>query len=167
MIDWLGVGHLFELSAAEAIAGFFTPLAIFLLFFLAQLILPARRVTGYVINPETGQPRNYRLNGLIVYVLALAVWAFALEPLGVSRDWFYRSTIYAIAGGTVFCFAIFPLGLLQPAARRNKEPLRRLLGRPLPGVLLFQGALRLQDVPVRRGRDDAGAQRPVRGGLAL
>ena len=104
MIDWLGVGHLFELSATEAIAGFFTPLAIFLLFFLAQLILPARRVTGYVINPATGQPRNYRLNGLIVYVLALAVWAFALEPLGMSRDWFYRSTIYAIAGGTVFCF---------------------------------------------------------------
>ena len=104
MIDWLGVGHLFELSATEVIAGFFTPLAIFLLFFLAQLILPARRVTGYVINPATGQPRNYRLNGLIVYVLALAVWAFALEPLGMSRDWFYRSTIYAIAGGTVFCF---------------------------------------------------------------
>ena len=29
MIDWLGIDHLFELSSTEAIAGFFTPLAIF------------------------------------------------------------------------------------------------------------------------------------------
>ena len=52
MIEWIGIGHLFELSRTEAIAGFFTPLAIFAVFLLAQLILPARRVPGYVINPE-------------------------------------------------------------------------------------------------------------------
>ena len=67
MIEWLGIGHFFELSTAEAIAGFFTPLAIFAAFFLAQMILPARRVPGYVINPETGRPRNYRLNGILVF----------------------------------------------------------------------------------------------------
>ena len=53
VIDWLGIGHLFELSGTEAIAGFFTPLVIFAAFFLAQLILPGRWVPGYVINPET------------------------------------------------------------------------------------------------------------------
>ena len=51
MIEWLGIGHLFELSGTEAIWGFLTPLVIFVVFFLAQLILPARRVTGYVVNP--------------------------------------------------------------------------------------------------------------------
>ena len=56
MIDWLGIDHLFELSGTEAIAGFFTPLAIFAVFFLAQLILPARRVPGYVVDPATGDP---------------------------------------------------------------------------------------------------------------
>ena len=50
MIEWLGIKHLFELSGTEAIAAFFTPLAIFAVFALAQIILPARRVTGYVIN---------------------------------------------------------------------------------------------------------------------
>ena len=50
MIEWLGIEHLFELSGAEAIAGFFTPLAIFAVFALAQIILPARRVPGYVID---------------------------------------------------------------------------------------------------------------------
>ena len=54
MIDWLGIGHLFELSEIEAVTGFFTPLAIFAVFFVAHVVLPAIRVPGYVINPETG-----------------------------------------------------------------------------------------------------------------
>lgn len=67
MLDWLGVDHLFELSTTEAIAGFFTPLAIFAAFFLAQMFLPGRSVPGYVVNPETGEPRRYRLNGIPDY----------------------------------------------------------------------------------------------------
>ena len=104
MIEWLGIGHLFELSGTEAIAGFFTPLAVFAAFFVAQLVLPGRRVPGYVTNPETGEPRNYRLNGILVFAIAVAVWAFELT--GMPHDWFYRSSIYAVAGGTVLC-AIF------------------------------------------------------------
>ncbi len=104
MIDWLGIEHLFELSRIEAIAGFFTPLAVFAAFLLAQIILPARRVPGYVIDEKTGEPRSYRLNGLLVFVVALLVWWFELT--GMPRDWFFRSTIYAVAGGTVFA-AIF------------------------------------------------------------
>ena len=104
MIDWLGIEHLFELSRTEAIAGFFTPLAVFAAFLLAQIILPARRVPGYVIDEKTGEPRSYRLNGLLVFLVALLVWWFELT--GMPRDWFFRSTIYAVAGGTVFA-AIF------------------------------------------------------------
>ena len=81
MIEWLGIGHLFELSRTEAIAGFFTPLVIFAVFFLAQLILPGKWVPGYVINPETGEPRTYRLNGILVFAIALIVWAFELTGL--------------------------------------------------------------------------------------
>ena len=77
------------------------------MFFVLQLILPARRVTGYVKDRETGEPRNYRLNGLPVFVLAHLVWA--LEIGGLPRDWFYRSTLWAVVGGTVFCtiFAVW------------------------------------------------------------
>ena len=100
MIEGLGIGHLFELSRAEAIAGFFTPLVVFAAFFVAQMVLPGRWVPGYVVNPETGEPRRYRLNGLLVFVIAQIVWAFELT--GMPRDWFYRSSVYAVAGGTVF-----------------------------------------------------------------
>ena len=115
MIEWLGIEHLFELSTTEAILGFFTPLAIFAAFAVAQIILPGRMVPGYVVNPETGKPRNYRLNGLLVFAIALLVWGFAFEPMGIPRDWFYRTSIFAVAGGTVFTliFAI-PAVYSQP-----------------------------------------------------
>ena len=111
MIDWLGIGHLFELSRTEATLGFFTPLAILAVFFLAQVILPGRWVPGHVINRETGEPRNYRLNGILVFLVALIVWA--LELTGMPRDWFYRSSIYAVAGGTVFTTIFTFLGVFS------------------------------------------------------
>ncbi|MDE2767449.1 MAG: ergosterol biosynthesis protein [Chloroflexota bacterium] len=111
MIEWLGIEHLFELSPTEAVLGFFTPLAVFAAFFVAQLALPARRVPGYVINPETGQPRNYRLNGLLVFIIAIVVWA--TEVTGMPRDWFYRSAVFAVAGGTVFAALIALVAMLS------------------------------------------------------
>ena len=120
MIEWLGIEHLFELSGTEAIAGFLTPLAIFTLFFLAQIILPARRVTGYVVNPETGEPRNYRLNGILVFAIAVVVWAFELT--GMPRDWFYRSAVYAVAGGTFLCFVFSLWALLNQPEGEIKNP---------------------------------------------
>ena len=126
MIDWLGIDHLFELSRTEAIAGFFTPLAVFAAFFLAQIILPARRVPGYVINPDTGQPRQYRLNGLFVFVIAILVWAFAFEPIGISRDWFYRSSIYAVAGGTVFTTIFAIIAVFSQPQDKNRNPIAAL-----------------------------------------
>ncbi len=126
MIEWLGIDHLFELSRTEAIAGFFTPLAVFAAFFLAQTILPARRVPGYVINPETGEPRQYRLNGLLVFVIAVLVWAFAFEPMGISRDWFYRSSVYAVAGGTVFTTVFAVIAVFSQPQGKNKNPIAAL-----------------------------------------
>ena len=107
MGDALGIEHFFELSGSEKVWGFFTPLIIFAAFFLVQLILPGKRVPGYVTNPETGKPRNYKLNGLLVFAIAQILWGFELT--GLDRDWFYRSTLWAILGGTVFTtvFAIW------------------------------------------------------------
>ncbi len=124
MIEWLGIGHLFELSRSEAIAGFFMPLVIFAAFFLAQIILPASRVPGYVINPETDAPRNYRLNGLLVFSLALVVWAFELT--GMPRDWFYRSSVYAVVGGTVFTTIFAIIAVYSQPQGTIKNPLLAL-----------------------------------------
>ena len=117
---WLSIDHLLQLSETEAIAGFFTPLAVFVVFFVLQLVLPGRWVPGYVINPETGEPRKYRLNGILVFVIAVVVWAFELT--GMPRDWFYRSTIYAVVGGTVFT-VIFTVIAVYSQPRGKKSSL--------------------------------------------
>ena len=124
MIEWLDIGHLFELSRTEAIAGFFTPLVIFAVFFLAQLVLPGKRVPGYVINPQTGKPRSYRLNGIVVFAVALIVWAFELT--GMPREWFYRSSVYAVTGGTVFTTIFAIIAVFSQPQGRIKNPLLAL-----------------------------------------
>ena len=124
MIEWLGLGHLFELSRTEAIAGFFTPLVVFAAFLLAQLVLPGKWVPGYVVNPETGKPRNYRLNGIVVFAVALVVWS--LELAGMPRDWFYRSSIYAVVGGTVFTTIFAVIAVFSQPQGRIKNPLLAL-----------------------------------------
>ena len=126
MIEWLGISHLFELSGMEAIAGFFTPLVIFAVFLVAQLILPARRVPGYVIDQQTGEPRQYRLNGLLVFVIALAAWAVAPEFTDFERDWFYRSSVYAVAGGTVFTAIFAAIAVLTQPKTEPKNVIMEL-----------------------------------------
>ena len=121
MIEWLGIEHLFELSPTEAIAGFFTPLIIFAVFFVVQLIVPDVRVPGYVINTETGESRNYRLNGLLVFAIAVIVWAFELT--GMPRDWFYRSAFYAMAGGTVVVAGLTLIAVFSQAQGEAKNPI--------------------------------------------
>ena len=144
MIEWLGLGHLFELSRTEAIAGFFTPLVIFAVFFLAQLMLPGRRVPGYVINPQTGEPRNYRLNGILVFALALIVWAFELT--GMPRDWFYRSSIYAVAGGTVFTTLFTIVAVYSQPQGKIKNPIVDLWVGRAHELSFFNEPLRREDV---------------------
>jgi len=111
MAEWLGIEHLFELSASEAVWGFLTPLFVFIAFFVMQLILPGRKVTGYVVDVETGEPRSYRLNGILVFAVAIAVWAFEIG--GLPRDWFYRSSVYAVAGGTVLTIIMTTIGVFS------------------------------------------------------
>ncbi len=121
MVDWLGIEHLFELSWVEAIAGFLTPLAVFAAFFVVQVVLPGRRVPGYVIDEKTGEPRSYRLNGILVFAVAVVVWA--LELTGMPRDWFYRSSIYAVVGGTAVCFVFAMVAVFSQPRGEIKNPI--------------------------------------------
>ncbi|MDE0388943.1 MAG: DUF1295 domain-containing protein [Rhodospirillales bacterium] len=124
MIEWLGIEHFFELTETEKLAGFFTPLAIFIVFFLLQVILPGMRVPGYVRDKETGEPRKYRLNGILVFVIAVLVWAF--EATGMPRDWFYRTTLYALAGGTLFSLIFTFIAVYSQPRKEKRNPIADL-----------------------------------------
>ncbi len=124
MIEWLGIEHFFELTETEKLAGFFTPLAIFIVFFLLQVILPGMRVPGYVRDKETGEPRKYRLNGILVFVIAVLVWAF--EATGMPRDWFFRTTMYALAGGTLFSLIFTFVAVYSQPRKEKRNPIADL-----------------------------------------
>ena len=95
VIDWLGIRPPFRAFGDGGGCGVFHAAGgLSRCSFVAHVVLPAIRVPGYVINPETGEPRNYRLNGILVYVIALVVWWFELT--GMPRDWFYESSLYAV-----------------------------------------------------------------------
>ena len=120
MIEWLGISHLVELSGMEAVAGFFTPLAIFRgLLRGARCVCRRSGFRGTSSIRRQGDPRNYRLNGILVYVIALVVWWFELT--GMPREWFYESSLYAVVGGTVFTLIFAAIAVFRYPEREGRN----------------------------------------------
>ena len=65
-----------ELTTLEAVAGFLSPTALFVILLVLHSVIPALRVDGYA-HPNT-EPAQYRLNGGIVFIAALLIWWFQL-----------------------------------------------------------------------------------------
>jgi delta14-sterol reductase len=86
------------------------PALIYLLIFVLHLAVPARRVSGYVVHPATGKKLRYRLNGLRVLLIVVALWALACWPGWIAWDAFYLHRWEMLAGacwiGLLFTFAI-------------------------------------------------------------
>lgn len=105
------------------------PVAIYGGLLLLHLALPSRRVAGYVTHPETGRPLRYRLNGLLVLVVAVGLWAGAAALGWIPWDLFYRQR-WAMAGGACVFGLIASLALVLPAPRQKRSFLADLyLGR--------------------------------------
>jgi delta14-sterol reductase len=80
------------------IAGFFAPWLIYLLVLALHLLLPARLVEGYVGDPATGRPMQYRLNGLAVCLAAVVLWSVVCWLGWIDWDWLYRHRFSALTG---------------------------------------------------------------------
>jgi protein-S-isoprenylcysteine O-methyltransferase Ste14 len=108
--------------------GFVLPLAVYALVLWLHLIVPGRWVDGYVRDP-TGRPLRYRLNGLRVFFLVIALWAVACKlgylPWDLFYVWRWQSLAGACAIGLVFTFWV-----VLPAASTGKNLFAELyLGR--------------------------------------
>lgn len=64
------------------ILGLLVPLIAYGVITVLHLVVPARWVDGYVIDPSTEKPYRYRLNGLVVFLLVVTGWA-ALSARGL------------------------------------------------------------------------------------
>ncbi|MBI5536712.1 MAG: DUF1295 domain-containing protein [Deltaproteobacteria bacterium] len=96
------------------IAGFFSAWIVYALVLLLHLVLPARQVDGYV-RDASGRLLRYRLNGLRVMVLTIALWAAACKWAGLPWDWFWTHRWEGLAGACVIGL-VFTAAIVLPAA---------------------------------------------------
>ena len=93
----------------DLLPGFFAPWIVFAGILGLHLVLPARRVAGYVRDEDSGELLHYRLNGPLVFFVTLGVW-FAAGASGVMPwDWLWQHRWSGAAGAMT-------LGLLLSAA---------------------------------------------------
>ncbi|MEQ9501202.1 MAG: DUF1295 domain-containing protein [Deltaproteobacteria bacterium] len=85
---------------------FFAPWITYALVLVLHVVLPARRVEGYV--KEDGRPLRYRLNGLLVLVVTIVVWTGVCRAGWTTWDalWIHR---YVGAAGAATLGLIFTL----------------------------------------------------------
>jgi protein-S-isoprenylcysteine O-methyltransferase Ste14 len=90
--------------------GFLSPWLVAAVVLALHLLVPARWVDGYVRDERTGQPLRYRLNGLRVGVITVALFAAAGYSGLIPWDFFWLHRWEGLAGacalGLVFTFAI-------------------------------------------------------------
>jgi Ergosterol biosynthesis ERG4/ERG24 family len=101
------------------VAGFFAPLCVYAVVTLLHLAVPARSVDGYVLDPETAKPLRYRLNGLIVFMLMIALWALICSSSLLSWDFFWTTRWEGLIGACVLGI-LFTLGIVLPARPTGK-----------------------------------------------
>jgi Delta14-sterol reductase len=112
-----------------SVAGFLAPLGVYAVVMLLHLALPARTVDGYVTDPATGKPHRYRLNGLVVFLLTVALWALACAAGWLPWDFFWTTRWQGLAGACALGL-VFTLGVVLPARPRGEGLLADLfLGR--------------------------------------
>jgi delta14-sterol reductase len=87
------------------LAGFFAPWLIYALISSLHLVLPARKVVGYARHETTGERLHYRLNGLPVALLVLAIWAAGVRGELLTADWLWTHRWASLVGA-------FSLGVL-------------------------------------------------------
>jgi protein-S-isoprenylcysteine O-methyltransferase Ste14 len=89
--------------------GFFTPWVVYATILALHIVLPARHVAGYVRGSD-GTPLRYRLNGLRVLIVVLALYAAAARFGIIPWDFFWERRWEGLAGagtlGLLFTFAI-------------------------------------------------------------
>jgi hypothetical protein len=96
------------------IAGFLAPWIVYAVVLALHLLIPARTVEGYVRHETSGRKLRYRLNGLVVMIAVLAVWAAACRWVGLPWDWFWTHRWQGLAGACTLGL-LFTLAIVMPA----------------------------------------------------
>src|SRR5439155_2773407 len=107
--------------------GFLWPIAIYAVVLALHVVVPGRWVDGYV-RDAAGRPLRYRLNGLRVFVVTVAMYAGACRLGWIAWDvfWVHR---WAMAASACVLGLGFTLAIVLPAPPRGSLAADLYLGR--------------------------------------
>ena len=90
--------------------GLITPLIAYAVITLLHIIIPVRRIKGYVKNEISGEVMNYRINGEFVLWTSIVIWFllgyFNIVPYGWLYETRWLGLIGAVVIGLVYSFYI-------------------------------------------------------------
>ena len=81
--------------------GLVTPLIAYGVITLLHVVIPARRVSGYVTNEATGEVAKYRLNGRYVLAASVLLWFLLGYLRVVPYTWLYETRWLGLIGACV------------------------------------------------------------------
>jgi hypothetical protein len=97
----------------EKILGLFAPVIIMAVIFLLNMVLPARKVGGYITKPGSSEKVEYRLNGILVFVVTVSLWAILGLTDIIPFDYLYSYRWHGLTGACILGLA-FTLVLVLP-----------------------------------------------------
>lgn len=100
--------------------GLITPLVAYAVITLLHLIIPVKRIQGYVKNETTGKVMNYRINGVFVLLAIILIW-FLLGYFNiVPYSWLYETRWLGLIGAVVIGFGYsFYIVLKHPSTGKS------------------------------------------------
>jgi delta14-sterol reductase len=122
----------------DLVAGFFAPWLIYAILFALHFFLPARRVSGYVRDPRSGEALRYRLNGPLVLLILVCLWLLAGRSGLFRWDWLYRHRWSGLLGSCALGL-IFSFAMVAPAESTGRSFWADLYFGRLENVQFFQG----------------------------
>ena len=102
------------------------PLAVYGLVLGLHLVVPGRWVDGYVLDPATGRPLRYRLNGLRVLFATVTLYAAACLLGWIPWEFFYLHR-WEMAAGACGIGLVFTLWMVLSARPEEARPKPSLL----------------------------------------
>ncbi len=85
--------------------GLLTPLVVISLITILHYILPGRWITGYVKHEKTQELLRYRLNGLMLLLVSVAIWYILGHYDIVDYTWLYRHRWLSLVGAILIGLA--------------------------------------------------------------
>lgn len=85
--------------------GLITPLAAYGIITVLHIIIPVKKIKGYVKNEKTGALMNYRINGKFVLLASILIWYLLGYFDLVPYVWLYETRWFGLIGACVIGLA--------------------------------------------------------------